>query len=291
MTKKIGFFLFLALIIHCHLLAQVRVSGSVVDENNEPIPFANILLKGSIKGTVSDEKGKFYIEADEYYKEMEVTFMGYEKAIVPLEINNYNLVIILKEDADILKEVTVYSGRVKNKNNPAIDILRKIWEKKRKNGLNLYNDYEYSKYEKIEFDLNNIDEKFKSSKVFKGMEFIFDLFPDMRGFMKQRAGTLSGGQQQMLAVARALMNDNELLLIDEPTEGLSPLLAKNLINALDRLTEFATILLVEQNFRTVSRLGDNYYIFDNGKIVHEGNNMDELVANKQLVSQYLGVRI
>ncbi len=174
MTKKIGFFLFLALIIHCHLLAQVRVSGSVVDENNEPIPFANILLKGSIKGTVSDEKGKFYIEADEYYKEMEVTFMGYEKAIVPLEINNYNLVIILKEDADILKEVTVYSGRVKNKNNPAIDILRKIWEKKRKNGLNLYNDYEYSKYEKIEFDLNNIDEKFKSSKVFKGMEFIFD---------------------------------------------------------------------------------------------------------------------
>jgi branched-chain amino acid transport system ATP-binding protein len=123
------------------------------------------------------------------------------------------------------------------------------------------------------------------------MEFIFDLFPDMRGFMKQRAGTLSGGQQQMLAVARALMNDNELLLIDEPTEGLSPLLAKNLINALDRLKEFATILLVEQNFRTVSRLGDNYYIFDNGKIVHEGNNMDELVANKQLVSQYLGVRI
>ena len=174
MTKKIGFFLFLALFIHCQLLAQVRVSGSVVDENNEPIPFANILLKGSIKGTVSDEKGKFYIEADEYYKEMEVTFMGYEKAIVPLEVNNYNLVIVLKEDADILKEVTVYSGRVKNKNNPAIDILRKIWEKKRKNGLNLYNDFEYSKYEKIEFDLNNIDEKFKSSKVFKGMEFIFD---------------------------------------------------------------------------------------------------------------------
>ncbi|TFG07753.1 ABC transporter ATP-binding protein [Candidatus Thorarchaeota archaeon] len=123
------------------------------------------------------------------------------------------------------------------------------------------------------------------------LDFIFDLFPDMKRFYKQRARSLSGGQQQMLAVARALMNENDLLLIDEPTEGLSPLLAKNLISALDRLTEFATILLVEQNFRTVSRLGDNYYIFDNGKIVHEGDNMAELIANKDLVAQYLGVSI
>jgi branched-chain amino acid transport system ATP-binding protein len=123
------------------------------------------------------------------------------------------------------------------------------------------------------------------------LEFIFDLFPDMEGFFKQKAGTLSGGQQQMLAVARALMNDNDLLLIDEPTEGLSPLLATNLIEALDRLTEFATILLVEQNFMTVSELGDNYYIFDNGKIVQEGNKMTELIEDKDLIAQYLGVSI
>ncbi|MFX1533065.1 MAG: ABC transporter ATP-binding protein [Promethearchaeota archaeon] len=123
------------------------------------------------------------------------------------------------------------------------------------------------------------------------LDFIFDLFPDLKRFFKQRARALSGGQQQMLAVARALMNDNDLLLIDEPTEGLSPVLAKNLINALDKLKEFATILLVEQNFRAVSTLGDNYYIFDNGQIVHEGNNMVELVADKELVAQYLGVRI
>lgn len=123
------------------------------------------------------------------------------------------------------------------------------------------------------------------------LEFIFDLFPDMEGFFKQKAGTLSGGQQQMLAVARALMNDNDLLLIDEPTEGLSPLLAGNLIEALDRLTEFATILLVEQNFMTVSELGDNYYVFDNGKIVQEGNDMTELIEDKDLIAQYLGVSI
>jgi len=123
------------------------------------------------------------------------------------------------------------------------------------------------------------------------MELIFDLFPDMRRFLKQRAGTLSGGQQQMLAVARALVNNNDLLLIDEPTEGLSPLLAKNLIASLDRLKEFATVLMVEQNFRAVSRLGDNFYIFDSGKIVHEGNNMADLIEDKSLVAQYLGVRI
>ncbi len=123
------------------------------------------------------------------------------------------------------------------------------------------------------------------------LNLIFELFPDMSRFFKQKARTLSGGQQQMLAVARALMNDNDLLLIDEPTEGLSPLLAKNLIAALDRLKEFATILLVEQNFRTVSQLGDNFYIFDNGKIVHEGSDMNKLMADKALVAQYLGVSI
>ena len=123
------------------------------------------------------------------------------------------------------------------------------------------------------------------------LDFIFDLFPDMNRFYKQKAKSLSGGQQQMLAVARALMNDNDLLLIDEPTEGLSPLIAKNLINALTKLKKIATILLVEQNFKTVSEMGDNYYIFDNGKIVHEGNKMSELIADKALVAQYLGVSI
>ena len=123
------------------------------------------------------------------------------------------------------------------------------------------------------------------------LDLIFDLFPDMKKFMKQKAGTLSGGQQQMLAIARALMNENDLLLIDEPTEGLSPLLAKNLIDSLNRLKEFTTILLVEQNFRTVSKLGDNYYIFDSGKIVREGNNMTALIEDKALVAQYLGVSI
>ncbi len=121
-------------------------------------------------------------------------------------------------------------------------------------------------------------------------EFVFDLFPDLKRFLKMKARNLSGGQQQMLAVARALVNDNDLLLVDEPTEGLSPLLAKEVLQALDQLKDIITILLVEQNFKAVTKLGNNYYIFDNGAIAHEGKDMDELMANKEIITKYLGVK-
>lgn len=174
MNKNFVFFFTLVFCFNTILLAQVRVSGRVIDTNNNPVPFANVIFKGSTRGTVSDEEGKFYLESDDTYKQIEVSFMGFQRKTIDLERNNFDLVITLEEDADVLKEVTVYSGRVKNKGNPAVAILKKIWAKKRKNGLYLYNQYEFSKYEKIEFDLNNIDEEFKRSKVFKGMEFIFD---------------------------------------------------------------------------------------------------------------------
>jgi len=154
--------------------SQVKVSGTVIDESNEPVPFANVTFKGSTIGTVSDENGKFYLESDKTYGQLEVSFLGFEKAIIPLKARNYNLKIILKEDSASLDEVIVYSGKVKKKGNPAIAILRKIWAKKRQNGIHLYQQYEYDKYEKIEFDLNSIDEKFKKKRLFKGMEFIFE---------------------------------------------------------------------------------------------------------------------
>ena len=121
-------------------------------------------------------------------------------------------------------------------------------------------------------------------------EQIFELFPDMKHFMKQKAGSLSGGQRQMLAVARALMNDNQLLLVDEPTEGLSPLLAKNVLRTLAQIKEFITVLLVEQNFRAATTVGDNYYIMDDGKIVH-GGKMDDLISDDELINRYLGVKV
>ena len=169
-------FLLLILIILFipNLFSQVKVSGYIVDEQNNPVPFSNVIFKGSTKGTISDENGKFYLQSKIYYSELEISFVGFETKVIPLKSQNYDLKIILQESRDELKEVMLYSGRIKKKGNPAIAILKKIWDKKRKNGVYLYDRYEYDKYEKIEFDLNNVDEKFKSNKIFKGMEFVFD---------------------------------------------------------------------------------------------------------------------
>ncbi|MHA2031561.1 MAG: ATP-binding cassette domain-containing protein, partial [Candidatus Kariarchaeaceae archaeon] len=122
------------------------------------------------------------------------------------------------------------------------------------------------------------------------MEEIYALCPDFERFMSQKAGSLSGGQQQMLAVARALINDNDLLLIDEPTEGLSPILAKNVLDTLHKIKETRTVLLVEQNFAAAKAVGDFYYIFDDGKIAHNGK-MEDLVDDHELISRYLGVNV
>ncbi len=82
--------------------------------------------------------------------------------------------MVLEESAYALDEVVVYSGKTSKKNNPAIDILRKIWENRRENGVKKFKQYQYDKYEKLEFDLNTIDSALIKSKIFKGMEFIFD---------------------------------------------------------------------------------------------------------------------
>jgi len=153
--------------------SQVKVGGYVYDTSGEPIPYADIYFKGSTKGTVSDENGKFYLESDKNYHILVVSFLGFDKKELPLKARNFNLKIVLKESAASLKAVQIYSGKIKKKGNPAIAILKKIWKHKRRNGIYLFDQYQYKKYEKIEFDLNNIDDKLKKSKLFKGLGFMF----------------------------------------------------------------------------------------------------------------------
>ncbi|GAA4297338.1 DUF5686 and carboxypeptidase-like regulatory domain-containing protein [Aestuariibaculum suncheonense] len=155
--------------------AQTKVSGYVFDEYDQPVSFANVLFKGSTKGTITDENGKFYLESDETWDALTVSFIGYETLVISLDKKvNYNLNFILKEETAQLDQVVIVSGKQSKKNNPAIDILRKIWEHKRKNGLRLYNQYQYDKYEKVEFDINTIDSALIKSKLFRGMEFVFN---------------------------------------------------------------------------------------------------------------------
>ena len=153
--------------------AQTKVSGTVIDKKNQPIPFANVVFKGSNEGVVSDENGKFYIESSKTYSVLVVAFMGYTTRDVELEKPvNYNMKIVLTEE-QVLDEVVIFTGKTSKKNNPALRILRKIWERKRKNGLRMFEQYAYDKYEKVEFDLNTIDSNFMKSKIFKGLEFVF----------------------------------------------------------------------------------------------------------------------
>lgn len=174
MSKK---YLFLALVfifsVFTTLFAQTKVSGMVVDKNNQPVPFANVVLKGSNRGVMSNEDGRFYIESPNTYNILVVSSVGFSDKEITLEkAVNYNFKVILK-DAEELKEVVIYTGKTSKKNNPALDILRKIWERKRKNGLYQFDQYQMEKYEKVEFDMNTIDSAFMKSKLFKGMEFVF----------------------------------------------------------------------------------------------------------------------
>lgn len=174
LTKSV--FLYL-LIFYFPILcfAQTKVSGFVKDNYNEPVAFANVIFKDSNEGTITDENGKFYLESENNFSTLIISFLGYETLEYPLVKKvNYDLKLTLQEAAQSLGEVVVFSGKTSKKDNPAIAILKKIWENRRENGVKKFKQYQYDKYEKLEFDLNTIDSNLIKSKLFKGMEFVFD---------------------------------------------------------------------------------------------------------------------
>ncbi len=161
----------------CSVLAQTKVSGYVFDEQNVPVAYANVFFKGSTEGVITNEQGRFYLESPRNWDVLTVTFIGYQTLDIPLMKRvNYDLKLILIEEASSLDEVVIIAGKQSKKEseNPAIAILKKIWANKRKNGVKQFKQYQYDKYEKVEFDLNTIDSALIKSKLFRGMEFVFD---------------------------------------------------------------------------------------------------------------------
>ncbi len=119
-------------------------------------------------------------------------------------------------------------------------------------------------------------------------DYVLDLFPDLKIAYKRNAKTLSGGQRQMLSVARALVNDNKILLVDEPSKGLAPVIIEILANALTDVSKHTTVLLVEQNFNLACAVGQRYYIINEGKTVNNGTIAD-LKKDKELQALHLGI--
>ncbi len=137
-----------------------------------------------------------------------------------------------------------------------------------------------------------VEENLKIAERGKGdylrkRDFIFDLFPDLKRLITLPGTSLSGGQQQMLAIARALVADNHLLLIDEPSEGLAPVIIEHMMKAIQLLSKESTIILVEQNFLVASQLAEYYVIIEEGRSVKEGS-MKDLANDKAAIHRYLG---
>jgi branched-chain amino acid transport system ATP-binding protein len=118
--------------------------------------------------------------------------------------------------------------------------------------------------------------------------YVYELFPELLERAGQRAGTLSGGQQQMLAIGRALLNENVILLVDEPTKGLAPMLVAEVAAALERVCAESTVLLVEQNLEVVRRVAAHVVVLDTGRVVYTGP-AAELLADRERVHSLLGV--
>ena len=128
----------------------------------------------------------------------------------------------------------------------------------------------------------------ENDRTLERMDWILNLFPDLQKFWKRAGGLLSGGQKQMLSIARAYVNESELLLIDEPSKGLAPIVVEKVMESILQMKEKTTIVLVEQNFLMASKIGDGFYIIDDGRTIYNGK-MSELREDESLRRKYLGI--
>lgn len=172
----IFFFSLLSLTVFSQTGATTTVRGRVMDaETQEPMPYVSLKFDGTNLGVVSDINGNFYIETKEKVTTLTVTLVGYQTVTLKVNAGKFNeLSVLLREGGTNLKEVTVRVEKYRNKGNPAVELIRKVIENKDKNRKEGLDYYQYEKYEKVEFALNNITNKTRNRLLFRPFKYIFD---------------------------------------------------------------------------------------------------------------------
>ena len=171
-------FLFtIALCITDNASAQnlTSVKGQALDaQSNDPLPYINIQFDGTTIGTTSDIDGNFYLETKEKNPRLKVSYVGYKTQIINIKAGQTNQVTVKMTDASVdLNEVVIHQAKYRNKGNPAVELIKKVIENKDKNRKEGFNFYNYQKYEKVEFALNNITDGFRKNFLFRNMKFLF----------------------------------------------------------------------------------------------------------------------
>lgn len=172
----IAFLAFQTFIVQAQELT--RIWGTVEDASTgEPLPFVNISFAGTTLGTVSSSEGKFYIETENATPNLKASFIGYEPKITTITVGESQRIAIKLEETSVQLEDVVVEGeklRYRNKGNPAVTLIKKVVEHRDKNRTENLDYLEYDKYEKVEFDFNNITEKFRQKKIMKNFQLVFD---------------------------------------------------------------------------------------------------------------------
>ena len=212
---------------------------------------------------------------------------------INVEINKGEAVAILgRNGAGKTTFLRSIMGLVNVKNGSIVldedDISNKKTHLISKTGIG-YCPENYGIFDNLTIEENLILAKHKNdSETQDRINYIYDLFPDLQLANKRLAKTLSGGQRQMLSVGRSLVNETKIILIDEPSKGLAPVIIESMAIALKEISKQSTIVLVEQNFNMACAVADRYYIIDEGKTVNNGL-ISDLKKDTNLQKIHLGL--
>ncbi len=175
--RVIFFFLLLQFVLPAAAQQMTKIRGRITDsQTNEPLPFVNINFVNKSIGTTTDFNGEYVLETMWGSNQIRISYIGYETVIHKVELGKSQIINVkLVPKSTDLKEVTIVGSRkYRNKDNPAVDLIRKVIQHKEKNRKEGFDFYSYDKYEKIEFDLNNITDKFRNSRVMRKFQFVFN---------------------------------------------------------------------------------------------------------------------